>query len=289
MMPQSFTLRLRGALRQFSRPAVMTIINATPDSFYAGSRRQSALDVARATERALSEGCDMIDLGAYSSRQGADDVTPAEETARLTAAMKAIREVDREVAVSVDTFRAEVARAAVERMDADMINDISGGDLDPDMFATVAALGVPYVVMHMRGTPATMQSLTDYSATPGGVTGAVVAGLSGKIARLQLAGVADIVADPGFGFSKTLEQNWQLMRDLPEMARLLGRPLLVGISRKSMLRRPLGITPDEALEATTVANTLALAGGAAILRVHDTLAARQAVDLMEQFRAAERQ
>lgn len=279
---QSFNLTLRGKIVEVDHPLVMGILNSTPDSFYAQSRHTAHSDIAARVESMIAEGVDIIDLGAYSSRPGADNVEPAEELSRIKTAMAAIRSVDTSIPVSIDTFRANVAREAIESLDADIINDISGGDLDNEMFDTAAALRVPYILMHMRGNPATMQSLTNYD-DHGGVTAAVCSELSKKIDRLQLLGVNDIIVDPGFGFSKTLEQNWRLMRKLPEIGRILGKPILVGISRKSMLTRPLGISANTALEATTVANTLALCGGASILRVHDVAAARQAITLYQLF------
>lgn len=271
-----FSLNIRGRLISYERPAVMAIVNATPDSFYASSRNSSAKEIAESVSRAIAEGADIIDVGAYSSRPGADNVSVEEELSRLESALLAVRSVDCSIPVSVDTFRAEVARRCVVEFRADIINDISGGDLDPGMFETVAKLRVPYILMHMRGTPATMQSLTDY---PAGVTSGVIAELAPKLERLSLLGVNDVIVDPGFGFAKTMEQNYRLLHDLKAFE-MLGRPVLVGISRKSMLTRQLGITPDEALNATTVINTAALERGAAVLRVHDVRAAREAVDLI---------
>jgi dihydropteroate synthase len=272
-------LNIHGRLVQYEQPAVMAIINATPDSFFAGSRSQGQAAIAARTELLLSQGADMIDLGAYSTRPGAQEVSADEELARLLPAISAIRSVSSQVPLSVDTFRASVARRCIEA-GADIINDISGGTLDSEMFATVAELRVPYILMHMRGNPATMQQLTDYSA--GGVTAAVLQFFAERLQQLCELGATDVILDPGYGFAKTLEQNWQLMRELPAL-QVLNRPLLVGISRKSMMTRALGITADEALEATTVANVLALQGGAAILRVHDPLPAKQAITLLQHF------
>lgn len=264
-----FTLNLRGRLVSFDRPAVMAIVNATPDSFYEGSRTPGAEAVAARVEQVVNEGADIIDLGAYSSRPGADDVSTDEELKRLTAAMKALREVAPDIPVSIDTFRADVARRCIEELGADIINDISGGTLDPAMFETVAELRVPYILMHMRGTPATMGNLTDY---PRGVVTEVIDNLSRIIDRLRLMGVSDIIADPGLGFAKTVSQNYELLAAVPAMTELIETPVLIGLSRKSMLFKPLGITPGEALEATVAADTLALAGGASIIRVHDVKA-----------------
>lgn len=273
-------LNIRGRLVRYERPAVMGIINITPDSFFAGSRVRGEADIRARAEGMVARGADMLDLGACSTRPGAEMATEVEETERLVSAVEAVRAaVGAEVPVSVDTFRASVAQAAVEA-GADIVNDISGGLLDGDMFATVAELRVPYVLMHSRGTPATMQSLTDY---PGGVVADVIGEMSGRLAELHALGVADVIVDPGFGFAKTLEQNYELMANLERFA-LLGCPVLVGISRKSMATKALGISADEALNATTVLNTMALERGAAILRVHDPLEARQAVLLTELLR-----
>lgn len=280
---KNFSLNLSGRLVEFDRPAVMAIVNATPDSFFAGSRVATADQVARRTESLLAEGADIIDLGACSTRPGSESPDADEELRRLEPAFEAIRRVSADVPVSVDTFRASVARRCVTELGADIINDISGGTLDPAMFDTVAETGAPYVMMHTRGTPETMQQLTDYSAQ-GGVTAAVLEFFAERIADLAGRGVADIIVDPGFGFAKTVEQNWQLMRELPALL-ALGRPVLAGISRKSMLTRPLQISADEALPATVAANVMALERGAMILRVHDAAAARQAiatVSLLEQ-------
>ena len=223
----------------------------------------------------IDQGADMIDIGAYSSRPGAADVSETEELRRLETALEAIRSVNPDIPVSVDTFRANVARTAISSLGADIVNDISGGSLDADMLETVASLKCPYILMHMRGTPSTMQTLTDYDD----VTADVIKEHSTILGRLEALGVSDIIVDPGFGFAKTVEQNYELMRNLETMENLLGLPLLVGISRKSMLTRPLGIKPDEALNATTVMNVIALSKGASILRVHDVKEARQALVL----------
>ena len=275
-MFRSFSLNIKGELREYTRPQVMGIVNVTPDSFFEGSRTMSENDIARRIEKHIAAGADFIDMGAYSSRPGADDVSPEEETERLKTGMRILRAIDRSIPVSIDTFRADVARAAIEDFGADIVNDISGGDLDGKMFETVAELGVPYLLMHMRGTPSTMQSLTDYND----VTADVVADLSRKLRTLHLLGVADVIVDPGFGFSKTTEQNFEMMRNL-EAFDALGCPILVGISRKSMITRTLGIPSDEALAGTVALDTIALMKGAAFLRVHDVLEAVQTVKLFE--------
>lgn len=272
------SLNLRGRLLEIDRPQVMGIINVTPDSFYGGSRAFDRDAVARRTEKLISEGADMIDIGAYSSRPGADDIPADEEITRLVRGIEALRAIDRNIPVSVDTFRASVAEAAISA-GADIVNDISGGNLDPNMFSTVARLKVPYILMHMRGTPATMQSLTDYDSLVADIT----RDLAEKLHRLRMESVADIIVDPGFGFSKNLDQNYELLSSMPDMNEALQCPILIGVSRKSMITRILGITPEEALNGTTVINTLALCQGASILRVHDVREARQAVSLFSEF------
>lgn len=269
-----FSLNVGGRLVDYSRPAVMGIVNVTPDSFYAGSRTADAEAVGRRVAAMLDEGVDIIDVGAYSSRPGAADVSPEEESERLARGLEALRRVAPDAVVSVDTFRASVARKAVSDFGPLIINDISGGALDEAMFETVAELGVPYIMMHMRGTPADMQEHCDYD----NLAADILAELGERLGRLTLMGVNDIIVDPGFGFSKTLAQNYELLESLPLFA-LFHRPILVGLSRKSMATRLLGIETAEALNATTVLNTLALDRGASILRVHDVAAARQAVDL----------
>ncbi len=270
-----FTLNIKGSIRLIERPQIMGIVNATPDSFFPGSRTLSRESIIERTRAMIDQGADMIDIGAYSSRPGAADVSATEELRRLETALEAIRSVNTDIPVSVDTFRANVARTAISSLGADIVNDISGGSLDADMLETVASLKCPYILMHMRGTPSTMQTLTDYDD----VTADVIKELSTILGRLEALGVSDIIVDPGFGFAKTVEQNYELMRNLEIMENLLGLPLLVGISRKSMLTRPLGIKPDEALNATTVMNVIALSKGASILRVHDVKEARQALVL----------
>lgn len=276
---QPFSLRIKDRITKYDSPVIMGIVNVTPDSFYPGSRTPESGMIEQRVERLITEGADMIDLGAYSSRPGAADITPGEEIERLQTGMEIIRRLAPEIPVSIDTFRASVAETAVTDLGADIINDISGGDLDPEMFSTVASLGVPYILMHMRGTPATMQTLTEYD----NVTTDVISALSRKIAELEELGVADIIIDPGFGFAKDVRQNYQLLRDLPAFIDTLRRPVLVGLSRKSMFYRPLNTVAEDVLAATTAANTLALTGGASILRVHDVKEARQAVFVAGQY------
>ena len=270
-----FSLNIGGTLHEFFRPQVMGILNITPDSFYAQSRSFDHKSMSDQVHLLLAYGADMIDIGAYSSRPGADDVTPEEELRRLEMGLKVIRDIDSDIIVSVDTFRADVAREAIA-MGANIINDISGGNLDDKMFDTVASLKVPYILMHMRGTPQTMSSLTQYDD----ITADVIRDLSEKVNRLSLLGVNDVIVDPGFGFGKTIEQNFEMMRNL-EAFKVFGRPLLVGISRKSMIYRTLDISAEQALSGTTTLNTMALLSGASILRVHDVKEARQSIKLLE--------
>lgn len=269
-----YTINLHGRLLNINRPQVMGIINVTPDSFYGESRAANRHSVIKQTEDLIANGADMIDIGGYSSRPGAKDVTPSDETARVLQGIEAIRSVSSDIPISVDTFRASVAEAAINA-GADIINDISGCDLDAEMLPLVAKLNVPYILMHMRGTPATMQSLTEYD----NLAADIIYSLAKKITALRQAGVSDIIIDPGFGFSKTLEQNYELLAKLPTLLQALDCPLLVGISRKSMITKVLSITPEAALNGTTVLNTIAILNGASILRVHDVKEARQAIDL----------
>lgn len=261
-----------------SVPRVMTIVNVTPDSFYDGSRSFTEEEIERHVVRAIEEGADMLDVGGYSSRPNADDVAVDEEIARVGRAMKVIRRVCPEMVVSIDTFRAEVVRRIVDEWGACIVNDISAGELDPEMITTVARLGLPYVAMHMRGTPTTMQSMTDY----GDIADEVRTYFVQKISELRAAGIEDIVIDPGFGFAKTLEQNYQLMSGLHRLNDL-GAPMLVGISRKSMIYKLLGSTPAEALNGTTALHLEALRQGAKILRVHDTREAVEVVKIYNQL------
>lgn len=275
----NLTINIKGELRDFSTPWVVGILNVTPDSFYAGSR---AFDRGLICDRLASmrdAGAQGVDIGGYSSRPGADEVSADEEYRRLSAALECVGREWPEAVVSVDTFRASVARRCVLEWGVDMVNDISGGDLDPDMFATVAETGAAYVLMHMRGTPSTMQSMTCY----GDVTAEVIADLAAKAARLRQMGVRDILVDPGFGFAKTLDQNYAMMARLADF-RDMGYPLYVGISRKSMIYKLLDITPEESLNGTTVLNTLALMSGASVLRVHDVEAALQAVAMTSKIK-----
>ena len=269
-----FSLNIKGQLVEITRPQVMGILNITPDSFYDGSRSFYAEIIAHRIDTMLNEGVDIIDIGAYSSRPGANEVSPQEEMQRLEMGMDILRMKNVSCPISVDTFRAEVAKYAVETLGADIINDISAGLLDDEMIATIAQLKVPYIAMHMRGTPLTMNDCCNYN----NITADVIGELSKQINKLTLAGVNDIIIDPGFGFAKSLEQNYELLRNL-ELLHELGYPLLVGVSRKSMIYKALDTTANDALNGTTVVNTIALQAGAAILRVHDVKEAHEAIKI----------
>lgn len=251
----------------------MGILNITPDSFYDGSRFSLTDNYLETAGGMIADGAHILDIGGYSTRPGAADISIEEECARVLPVISAIRKAFPEILISIDTFRAEVARRAVEA-GASMINDVAGGTLDNDMFRTVAALGCPYILMHMKGTPQTMQSETHYRS----LFGDIYASFSEKIRELRAYGVKDIILDPGFGFAKATRQNYELMGYLDQF-HALGCPLLVGVSRKSMIWRELEITPETALNGTTVLNTIALRKGASILRVHDVREATQAIRL----------
>ncbi len=259
-----YTLDLRGKGFKLSQPKVMGILNVTPDSFYTESRKQTDYEIETRIRQMMEEGADILDIGAYSSRPFADDVSPEKEMQRLRQGLSILRKLYPEAIVSVDTFRADVARMCVEEYGVQIVNDISGGRLDPEMFKTVAQLGVPYILTHMKGTPQTMQKAPYYED----VMEEVCAFFQSNIRELQDAGVKDIILDPGFGFGKTVEHNYQILHNLDEL-HLFHLPLLAGFSRKSMIWRVLNITPEEALNGTTVLNTISLLKGAHILRVHD--------------------
>jgi dihydropteroate synthase len=264
---------INGKLFSFAYPVVMGILNATPDSFYDGGKNNSIEAALQRAEDILTQGGDIIDIGAASTRPGATEISIDEELQRLIPIVKAIAAEFPDAILSVDTYRAIVAEEAV-KAGAHIINDIAGGTMDATMFATVAKLHVPYILMHIQGTPQTMQQNPEYT----NVVAEVLLSLSQKINELKRLGVADIIIDPGFGFGKTTEHNYQLLSNLRQL-QLLGCPILAGVSRKGMINKVLGITPDQALNGTTVVNTLALENGASILRVHDVKEAVEAVAL----------
>ena len=258
----------------------MAIVNATPDSFYASSRTQSHKAVAERVERALNEGAAILDIGGYSSRPDAEDVSVEEEWQRVEVALSAAREVSGDAPISIDTFRAEIIRRATDRFGEVVVNDITAGQGDAEMLNVVAERKLPYIAMHMRGTPQTMQQQTEYKD----VVADVVAELQERLSAIEKAGVerSRVALDPGFGFAKSVEQNYKLLAGLHRL-KALGQPLLVGVSRKSMIYKPLGITPDEALSATQAVHWEALRQGATLLRVHDIKEAVQTIKLYEKF------
>ena len=282
--PDHLTLNLSGQLLSLERAIVMGIINVTPDSFYSTSRIAGEQELRTRTDTLLREGASIADLGAYSSRPGAEEVSAQEEMRRLAPALRILRDEYPALPVSVDTFRADVARWAVQEYGVAMINDISGGALDPQMYPTIAELQVPYILMHMRGTPQTMGEQTDYQDLILDLIDYFIQ----RVGQLTELGVHDIVLDPGFGFSKTLEQNYELLARMSDLGTVLPQPLLVGISRKSMNYRLLCQTPDEALNGTSILHAFALERGAKILRVHDVAPAVEAIRLYEAMHPYER-
>lgn len=294
----TYSLNIGGRLLLLDRPIVMGILNLTPDSFYAGSRMldetsaeiitadktridtETAERIRSRARQIIDEGGSIIDVGAYSTRPGAPDVSADDEMRRLAFGLDIIRQEAPDAIISVDTFRADVAKMCVRDYGVQIINDISGGEIDRAMFHTIGRLGVPYILMHMQGEPRTMQQAPHYN----NVTAEVITYLARRAQMLRDHGVKDIILDPGFGFGKTLEHNYQLMDHLQDFHEL-HMPLLVGISRKSMIYKLLGGTPMESLGGTTVLNTIALTKGAHILRVHDVKAAVEAVTIFEKIKS----
>lgn len=268
------SINIKGKLLTFEKPIIMGILNVTPDSFFDGGQHNSLENALRRAEHMVNDGVDIIDIGAYSSRPGAPLISSQEEIDRALPVIESIVKEHPNIPLSIDTFRADVAYACINA-GAHIINDISGGILDDNMFETVAELQVPYILMHMRGTPETMQALTDYDD----IVNDVSVDLGGKIAKLRALGVKDIFLDPGFGFAKTIEQNYELLFRVNEL-HYHGLPILGGISRKSMIYKKLDITPQESLNGTTALNTLLLDRGVQILRVHDIKEAKQLIQLL---------
>lgn len=277
VIPKKRTVNCRGKLIDLSTPAVMGILNVTPDSFFDGGRYNEASQLVERAAQHLTEGASILDIGAVSTRPKAAEVSEAEEMERLLPAIRLLHSTYPSAILSADTHRSSVARAAIEA-GAAMINDISGGQLDEHMFTTIAELQVPYILMHMQGTPQTMQDAPHYAD----VTEEVLAFFIERVDALHRLGVHDVIIDPGFGFGKTVEHNYQLLRDL-ERFRILGVPILCGFSRKSMINKVLGTSPQEALNGTTVLNTAALERGADMLRVHDVKEAAEAVKICGEF------
>ena len=275
-------INANGRLMDLSEPQVMGILNVTPDSFYAGSHGVTEGYIIDRIHQIMNEGASIIDIGACSTRPGADEVSIEEEMSRLRMGLELIRKHRPDAIVSVDTYRADVAKMCVEEYGAAIINDISAGQMDEQMFATIARLGIPYIIMHMKGTPKDMQVNPQYDH----FLKEVFYYFSEKVQRLRDLGVKDIIIDPGFGFGKTLEHNYELMNHLEEFS-LFELPLLVGVSRKSMIYKLLGSTPEEALNGTTALHTIALLKGANILRVHDVKEAVESIKIVQKMKACQ--
>lgn len=272
-------MNVKGRLLDLSTPQVMGILNVTPDSFYSDSRMQTEKDIADRAQQIIDEGASIIDIGAYSSRANAEHISAEEEMNRLRTGLEILNRNHPDAVISVDTFRAEVAEQCVKEYGVAMINDISAGEMDNRMFATVAELGVPYIMMHMQGTPQNMQNDPHYD----NLMKEVFLYFATKVQQLRDLGVKDIILDPGFGFGKTLEHNYELMAHLDEFS-VFELPLLVGVSRKSMIYKLVGGTPQDSLNGTTVLDTVALMKGAHILRVHDVREAVEAVRMTEKIK-----
>ena len=267
-------------LYDFSEPQVMAIVNVTDDSFYAQSRTSNEEAIAERVREAVGQGATIVDVGGYSSRPGAEDVSAEEEWQRVRRGLQAVRSVSEDIAVSVDTFRAEVAKRVIEEFGDVIINDISAGELSPQMVDIVAEAGVPYIAMHMKGSPQTMQQMTSYDED---ITSAVCHYFEDKVEYLLSKGIQQIVLDPGFGFAKSVEQNYELLAGLNRLCQM-GYPVLAGVSRKSMIYKPLGISAQEALTGTIALNWEALRQGATILRVHDVREAAEVVTLYKKLK-----
>ena len=273
-------INVNGRLMDLSEPQVMGILNVTPDSFYAGNRGTTEESIVKRLHQIMDEGASIVDIGAYSTRPGADEVSMEEEMSRLRTGLELIRKHRPEAIVSVDTFRADVAKMCVEEYGVALINDISAGQMDEQMFPTIARLGIPYIIMHMKGTPKDMQIAPQYEH----LLKEIFYFFSEKVQKLRDLGVKDIILDPGFGFGKTLEHNYQLMNHLEEF-KLFELPVLVGVSRKSMIYKLLETTPEEALNGTSILNTIALQKEAPILRVHDVKEAVEAKRIVQKMKA----
>jgi dihydropteroate synthase len=272
-------LNVKGKLVELTEPIVMGIINVTPDSFYSGSRFNCEKEIINKAQEILNEGGFIFDIGAYSSRPHAENISEDTEKERLALSLAAIKKEFPDAIISLDTFRSSIAEWAVSTYGVDIINDISGGSLDSKMFTVIAKLKIPYILMHMRGTPQNMQKMAVYKNT----TKEVISELSVKLRELKDLGVNDIIIDPGFGFGKSIENNFEILNNL-DMFQMFDLPLLVGISRKSMIYKTLNISPEEALNGTTVIHTIALLKDVDILRVHDVKQAVEAIKLIQRFK-----
>ena len=278
LFSKNLSLNLGGSIMDLSRPRVMGIINATPDSFYDGSRVPKPAQAVEKAREMIEQGVDILDVGAVSTRPGSREISETEELERLSPVLEALREAFPDFPVSVDTWRASVARSVKERFEIQLINDISAGTLDPDMFPTMAQLGIPYIIMHMQGTPPNMQDDPAYE----NVVDEVLQFFAERVYKLRLLGINDIVIDPGFGFGKTLEQNYMLLGQFDSF-KMLELPLMAGISRKSMIYKLLESEPDDALNGSTAAHMAVLLKGASLLRVHDVKAAVETVKIFQQI------
>ena len=278
LFSKNLSLNLGGSIMDLSRPRVMGIINATPDSFYDGSRVPTPAQAIEKAREMIEQGVDILDVGAVSTRPGSREISETEELERLSPVLEALREAFPDFPVSVDTWRASVARSVKERFEIQLINDISAGTLDPDMFPTMAQLGIPYIIMHMQGTPPNMQDDPAYE----NVVDEVLQFFAERVYKLRLLGINDIVIDPGFGFGKTLEQNYMLLGQFDSF-KMLELPLMAGISRKSMIYKLLESEPDDALNGSTAAHMAVLLKGASLLRVHDVKAAVETVKIFQQI------
>lgn len=278
-----YLIHCRGTFMDLSVPRIMGIVNVTPDSFYEGSQTMQEQAVMKQIDRMVSEGADIVDVGGYSSRPGAEHISQQEELSRLLPALEKIRTAYPDLILSVDTFRPEVAHIVVKDYEVDIINDISAGEMGPSMFETIAGLNVPYIMMHMKGTPQNMKEKAHYQEMMKEIT----CYFSARVDDLRRRGVKDIILDPGLGFGKTIEHNYQLLSRLDEL-KIFGLPLMVGVSRKSMIYKVLDVSPDQALNGTTVLNTLALERGANLLRVHDVKQAREIISLKDKMERSTR-
>lgn len=275
---KNISINLRGAIYTFDRPKIMGILNVTPDSFYDGAKYTSQSDQLSRVQEMLKEGLDFLDLGACTSKPGATMISEEEELFRLESSMENIRKEFPDLYISIDTFRSGIARKMVQDYGADLINDISAGTFDPEMFKTMADLNVPYIIMHMQGNPQNMQDYPKY----GNVVKDILKFLATKMHELNLIGVKDIIVDPGFGFGKSLDHNYKILADLDAFS-LLETPVLVGISRKSMISGLLDVGVDDSLIGTTAAHSYALMKGVDILRVHDVKAAKETIEIIQKI------
>ena len=275
---RKLTINCGGELLDLSQPKIMGVLNITPDSFYDGGKYASKENILGRVRTMINDGCDILDIGAYSSRPGAEIITPSEELKRLSPVLEIVRVEFPDIIISVDTFRSEVVKKVVADFNVNIINDISAGNLDDKMFETIAELNVPYILMHMQGNPQSMQNNPQYN----NVIRELMEYFSEKVEKLKLLGVHDLIIDPGFGFGKTVDHNYRILKYLDDF-KIFELPILVGLSRKSMIFKLLEISPEEALNGTTALNTLALINGANILRVHDVKEAKESIKLTNTF------